>query len=263
VAAVLTADLPAPLSLGELELYNFAGHGYDLQQTVDYLERLLTQKKPDVIVVGICLNDIIPYHGYMLDSIENYSSLYSALGPLRSSALVALAARAWLRGKVRYYPAPRDCQLRRDNLAAREYRGDTAPDAALLAGRAAAALALGASWPLLHLFDDYADREKFFVRIARPLARLAALGLKDRVRVAVWPADAGVSPYWLEPISAKIEREARRHGLRTVDLTAAYKAGCRAGCFNGDQIHFNRYASALMLEQIAEAARLALPPGRD
>ena len=260
VMSALTTDFPLPIRLDRIKLYNFGVFGYDLPQSLSYLKYLLTRKSPDIIVIGICLNDIMSYQGQMLYIIkqsQDIYNIYNALGPLKNSAIVALALHAYSRYMCTRYNGTPDSLLERDEQAEKKYRGPDVNDAALLSSRKIAEADPRFPRQFLNYFDAYADPKIFFTHFAYPLTELARLGMNGKIRIVVWPADFGTDPYLIEDIHRKIENEVRRHGFQTIDLLKTYKAHCRDDCFSEDRIHFSRYGNKVFFNELARNLRLS------
>lgn len=255
-----------------LEVLNFAVHGYDTLQEISSLEIHGLKYHPDLVVVAYCLNDV-SVSSVSLDHIQRMQSLRTApYNFLYESRLVALIAESIETLRLKRW----EKQVNDPAAFRREYGNQIdsiGEDESELLGL----MAQSPTWPNSTWYGDRdrVGRLRFgFRRLAR-LARengfpvvimiVPLLREKDGADSRTYTPSAGASTsnaradtpnytrYYPHSVAHRIvELEARRAGLDTIDLTDDFM---RVGMANltrtrGDIFHPNKAGHTLMANSL-------------
>jgi len=206
--------------LGGVEVMNLGVPGYDTVQEVELLKERGLRYAPDLVLVGVCLNDFEPVAG---------------AGPMAVLAESG-TARGRLSAGVR----------RRLMLSSHLFRLVYARASASVGARDAGD---GTASPRPH-------RGMAGSPVEEGLAELAALSAQHGFAVAIvlFPVFAARPRPDMVALVQSVAAEAARHGFRTIDLEAAYgdfRADPRA--VSCDALHPNREGHRIAGEAIARA----------
>ena len=230
-----------------LEVLNFGVHGYDTLQEVSSLELRGLAYHPDLVVVAYCLNDV-SISSVSLEHIQRLQRWRAApYNFLFESRLVALIGESIETLRLKHW----EKQVNDPAVFRREYANQIdsiGDDETELLGL----MAQAPTWPNS---TWYGDRDRVG-RLRFGFRRLASLAQANGFPVLIMIIPLlrdkdGVYPYRVA--HRIVEREARRAGFDTIDLTDDFM---RAGMANleltlGDIFHPNQTGNAIIANSLA------------
>jgi len=234
------------------EVLNFGVGGYDTLQEVAQLEQRVADYRPDLVVIGFCLNDlgVVSLNLEYIDRLEQYNSslLYrSYLARFLASEFERLRAGSWMNRKndpavfARDY-AGRIAEIGEDEQELRDLMRQVP-----------------------HVFpSEWYGSEMRVGRLRYAFERLHALAQREgfRVVVLVFPwlvEEQGSYPHTVA--HRIISHEARRAHLDVVDLLPDFsEAGLVSlRISDTDYLHPNARGHSIAANRLADYIRLMLP----
>ena len=228
----------------DVEILNFGVGGYDILQEVSLLEIRGLKYHPNMVVVAYCLNDI-SIASTNLEQIEwrrsQRSFLYrSRLAQFVSTNIEKIRLKRWL------------SHMNQPEVFHREYEHQIDP----ISDDEVELVDLMKNAPKYPSTTYYGDGDRVG-RLRFSFRRLASSSRENGFLVVIMivPLLVGDSGTYSHRTAHRIvEREARRAGFDTIDLTDAFM---RAGMGNlttefGDIIHPNRRGHAIMADLLSE-----------